>query len=290
MGDAYSYPSHVRLQQVGTQYISKNIIMKLKSTSLAIMAFSAIAAASSQGAVIFSQDFSTNNTVATYVSSTTPNSGQFNAISSSGVGTVVSVTTGVLTFARTTGNTGSYSRTSDFTTIPSAIIYKLDLTVSGNTAAQTTAAVFQVGSAFGTANAAENIADTYARFGINFGATAGEFGIRDVTNSTSSALFAGTQTITWVMNNTGSSLNYFAPTSASTALANDKADLWVGTTKILNSVAVQTTSQTITDLKFAFTAGTGTIGIDNIQITVIPEPSAALLGGLGMLALLRRRR
>jgi hypothetical protein len=31
-------------------------------------------------------------------------------------------------------------------------------------------------------------------------------------------------------------------------------------------------------------------GLDNIQLTVIPEPSAALLGGLGMLALLRRRR
>jgi hypothetical protein len=289
MGDAYSYPSHVRLQQVGTQYISKNIIMKLKSTSLAIMAFSAIAAVSSQGAVIFSQDFGTNDTLATYVSSNTPSSGQFNAINTSGAGTVISVTTGVLTFTRT-ANAGSYSRTTDFTSIPSAIIYKLDLTVSGNTSAQTTAAVFQVGSAFGTANAAENIADTYARFGINFGATAGEFGIRDVTNGTSSALFAGTQTITWVMNNTGSSLNYLAPTSASTALANDTADLWVGSTKILNGVTIQTASQTITDLKFAFTTGTGTIGIDNIQISVIPEPSAALLGGLGMLALLRRRR
>lgn len=267
----------------------KNIIMKLKSTSLVIMAFSAIAAVSSQGAVIFSQDFSTTNTLATYVSSNTPSSGQFNAINTSGAGTVISVTTGVLTFTRT-ANAGSYSRTSDFTTIPSAIIYKLDLTVSGNTDAQTTAAVFQVGSAFGTANAAENITDTYARFGINFGATAGEFGIRDVTNGTSSALFAGTQTITWVMNNTGSSLNYLAPTSASTALANDKADLWVGSTKILNGVAIQTASQTITDLKFAFTTGTGTIGIDNIQITAIPEPSAAVIGGLGMLALLRRRR
>jgi uncharacterized protein (TIGR03382 family) len=30
--------------------------------------------------------------------------------------------------------------------------------------------------------------------------------------------------------------------------------------------------------------------IDNLTITAIPEPGAALLGGLGMLALLRRRR
>jgi uncharacterized protein (TIGR03382 family) len=30
--------------------------------------------------------------------------------------------------------------------------------------------------------------------------------------------------------------------------------------------------------------------VDDVTLTVIPEPSAALLGGLGLLALLRRRR
>jgi hypothetical protein len=35
----------------------------------------------------------------------------------------------------------------------------------------------------------------------------------------------------------------------------------------------------------------GTIAnIDNLSITAVPEPSAALLGGLSVLALLRRRR
>lgn len=39
------------------------------------------------------------------------------------------------------------------------------------------------------------------------------------------------------------------------------------------------------------TYGNGTRGyVDNLSITTIPEPSAALLGGLGMLALLRRKR
>lgn len=32
------------------------------------------------------------------------------------------------------------------------------------------------------------------------------------------------------------------------------------------------------------------VGLNHIMVTAIPEPSAALLGGLGMLALLRRRR
>lgn len=36
--------------------------------------------------------------------------------------------------------------------------------------------------------------------------------------------------------------------------------------------------------------GVNTAWVDNISVTAIPEPSAALLGGLGLLALLRRRR
>ncbi len=36
--------------------------------------------------------------------------------------------------------------------------------------------------------------------------------------------------------------------------------------------------------------GNNSMRIDNVLVTAIPEPSAALLGGLGLLALLRRRR
>jgi hypothetical protein len=41
-----------------------------------------------------------------------------------------------------------------------------------------------------------------------------------------------------------------------------------------------------------FDNGTGNdaMRIDNLLITAIPEPSSALLGGLGLLGLLRRRR
>jgi len=104
-----------------------------------IVASAAITTIASDGAVIFSQDFSANNTLATYVNATTPSSGQFNAISSSGAGTVVSVTSGVLTFART-GNAGTFSRTTDFSPTPTAIIYQFDLNISGNSTATTTAA------------------------------------------------------------------------------------------------------------------------------------------------------
>lgn len=41
---------------------------------------------------------------------------------------------------------------------------------------------------------------------------------------------------------------------------------------------------------FSLGATTGTVSFENIVLTVIPEPSAALLGGIGLIALLRRRR
>lgn len=47
-----------------------------------------------------------------------------------------------------------------------------------------------------------------------------------------------------------------------------------------NSIGIQTTAQT--DLE--------QLSLANVQYSVIPEPSAALLGGLGVLCLLRRRR
>jgi hypothetical protein len=263
--------------------------MKIKSSLLALVAIS-IAAGSSHAAIIFTQDFSANNTLATYINASSPNSGQFNAISTSGAQATVGVNAGVLTFTRGSGNATTFSRTTDFSPTPAAISYQFNLTISGNSAAQTTAAVFQVGSGYGTANSSESNANTYARFGINLSATTGQFSIRDVSNGSSSATFSGTQSVFWVLNNTGASINYTDPIAAASALANDRADLWLGTTKVLNGVAIETASQSMTDLKFAFDGGSGTIGIDNIVITAIPEPSTALLGAFGALALLRRRR
>jgi len=214
------------------------------------------------------QDFSSSSTVSDYVS-TTPNNTQFNAISSSGAGTTVSIVGEKLSFART-GNAGSFSRTTDFDPVPTTLQYKVTISVSGNTVAQTTAAVFQVGSGFGTANSAEANASTYARFGINFTATNGTWTIRDVTGGTNSSDLTGSQDITWVLNNSGAGLTYLSPANTYETIDNDKADIWAGTTRLFNDVSIQTTTQTIADLKFAFTAGSGTITVDNFLIDPIP--------------------
>ncbi len=83
------------------------------------------------------------------------------------------------------------------------------------------------------------------------------------------------------------------------------ADTWLVNLEMYNYVTAQTYTKTnvsvvnanaynASTLYFAFQEISGganaTSTIDNISLSVIPEPSAALLGGLGMLALLRRRR
>ncbi len=231
-------------------------------------------------AQLFQQNFSSSTVVADYVNAA-PSNGQFNAIGSSGAGTILSInTTGSnkLRFART-GNAGSYSRTTDFSPTPTSLMYRFDLTVSGNSVAQTTAAVWQVGSGFGTANSGEANANVHSRIGLNWTNTAGQFSIRNLGTSVNSANYSGTQTITWVINNSGATLIYKAPDGTYETVGDDVADLWVGTTKEFDEIAATTSTQSLTDLKFVFTAGTGTVDIDNIlidQIPAIPTSGAAL--------------
>ena len=224
-------------------------------------------------AQLFTQDFSSSTATADYVSAT-PNNGQFNSILTSGAGTTVAISGGALQYTRT-GNAGSFSRTTDFSPTPTSLSYQLDISVSGNNAATTSAAIFYVGSGFSTNNSNESNANSYARFAVNFTSTPGSFSIRDITNGNDSAVFAGTQRITWELNNSGASINYTAPDGTTQTVANDTADLYIGTTLAFNDVAVQTPAQVMTDIKFVFNNGSGIIALDNFLINPVSAPSAA---------------
>lgn len=69
--------------------------------------------------------------------------------------------------------------------------------------------------------------------------------------------------------------------------ANDIVKMYVGGTLTNTFTGLNLDA---TDQYISFHAGATVANIDNLQITAIPEPGAALLGSLGMLALLRRRR
>jgi hypothetical protein len=236
--------------------------------------------------VIFSQDFSSapDGPVSAYVSSSSPNCGQWNAIGTSGASTTVSIANGELSFTRAGGNSGSFSRTTDFSPAPEAMIYKFTLAVSGNTAAQTTAATWQVGAGFGTANSAEAVGLVHSRFVINFGSAAGTFQFRDTGAGQDSTTFSGAQAVMWVINNSGSTLSYLAPNNTVQTVANDAWDLWAGNSLALNERPADNGALSLTDLKFAFSQGSGTITMDDFQIEAVPEPQQfALISGLALL-------
>jgi hypothetical protein len=72
-------------------------------------------------------------------------------------------------------------------------------------------------------------------------------------------------------------------------LATNRSSLSIDGSEFVTDVDAAS-SLSITSFAFRQTSGIGTMTVDNLVVTHVPEPRAALLGGLGMLALLRRRR
>ncbi|REJ81428.1 MAG: HYR domain-containing protein, partial [Bacteroidetes bacterium] len=213
-------------------------------------------------AQLFQQDFNSSTSLASYVNSTNPNVGQFNAIASTGPQVTVAISGGALVYTRTANSAaGQFSRSTDFSPIPQTLRYQFDLGVSGNNTALA-ALQFKVGAGFGITNSPESNATTYGRFGVDFG-SAGQFRLRDLVANTTSSYFSGTQTITWCMNNSGQSQTYVGPNGSDESIANDKMDIWVGNTLAFNDINVLSPNLNMTDLKFYFGQGMGTVTMYN---------------------------
>jgi len=251
----------------------------------------------SLGQVVFQQDFSSSTNVADYFDSS-PNSGQFDDINS-GANNVVSISSDTLLFMKTGGNSAGFVRTADLASSPSVLVFTINVGVSGNSTAETssTEVAFQVGSGFGTVVGAENPTNVHSRIGFNWTSTDGQWAIeRGGSTASPSSNYTGTQTITWVINNSGAPINYNDPSGGTSSLANDTFDAWIGNSLELSSVTATSAGVSLTDFKFAFSSSAENAGVyfDSISVSAVPEPSsfAALLGlgALGLVATRRRRR
>jgi hypothetical protein len=235
--------------------------MKIKTLLLG----TALLAFQTNRAQLLHADFNETETVSDYVSSN-PLNRLFNAIGSTGTGVQVSISQEQLHFSRSGTNTGSFSRTTNFSNTPNALAIQIKLKVADNTSAQTTAAILQVGAGFSTNNSAESNANVHSRLGINFSANTGEFSLRDLGSSTNTTALTGAQTLLWVINNSGSTLSYKSPSGTAESLANDTWDVWAGTTKLFDDKSALTSSQTLDDFKFVLSSGSGKVSFDQIII------------------------
>lgn len=222
---------------------------------------------------IFTQDFSSSNVVADYVSGTL-NSGQFNDISASSSNVAVSINNGALRFNRTSTAPMYAYRNFNFTTNPKFVQLKFDFELSNyQQGTQNPSIAVFIGSNFSSASFGSS--STYAsRIGIVGNNGTNEFKVSTVDNiggAPSTNNFSGKQTITFVVNNSGSDQTYIGPDGSAEAVASGKMDVWVGNSKGIDDFSLKNTASPtadITGFKFQATSasGLGLFDFDNIEM------------------------
>jgi hypothetical protein len=246
----------------------------LRSTAFTLSLISlGIAEIPSKATVLFSQDFNSSSSISSYIGS---GPGQWNAFAGSYVS--VGIVNSALSYTRGSSGSGSFSRTTPLNPPPEAIMYKFILNVTGNSATTANAAIWQVGSGFGTASAIETDTRVHSRFGIDLTGTAfaqNTYRFIDQNNGIPSQDFSGPKLVTWVINNSGRPLNYSIPNKGSFSVGNDHWDMWVGNQQVFNEIGAVTAGQSLSNLKFFYGKGSGTITMDDFQISTlsnVPEP------------------
>ena len=226
-----------------------------------------------QGMTLFSQDFSSSTNIADYQSAT-PNSGQFNQIGVNPTATnptaTGSIPSGKLILSRpTTGTSCGFTRNTALSFVPNVMIVSFKFSVTTSTANTSDPCFFYLGSGLSTNYSIPDKDNCFARISVNFTNNNG-FQIKNILTTPGVLIpdvFTGEQTFYWVMNNSGKDFTYQAPDGSSVIISNDKVDLWVGSTKVYNSINPQTSTQSLANFKLIYGDGTGDVSLDDILIT-----------------------
>lgn len=247
----------------------------------------------SQAQVVLQQDFDSSSVIGTYVSSS-PNSGQFNAISGSGGASVSLMDIGFgmgnsVVFDRSGGlGTAVLARTSDMSLQPGALRIEFWFTPGYFSSAASGVVSFQVGSNF-TSTASIETVNAAATVSVDLKPAADTSDWWGWTGS--SYTFAGFRgdgfpRVTWVVNNRSSSVNYTNPNDQVVSLGAHKFDLWMGDSglavQVFQGVAVADSMVPLTDFKAVVNGGTALYALDEIKIEqlgplVDPPPPQVLL-------------
>ena len=188
------------------------------------------------------------------------------------------------------GINGLYAvKTTNWATAPTAIVVKFQLNAK-TFFNENNVATLLIGNGFTNSITRESAA---ARLQFNLNATTNQYSITHPDGTvTTSPLQAGLQEVTWVINTSGATYNYTAPNGAASTVANGLADLWIGSTQIINDLAIQNPAMAMNDVKFIYDTGSFTneahgdnnpnqpsITINNLSIFTTP-PSATSLSGI----------
>ncbi len=152
-------------------------------------------------------------------------------------------------------------KSTNFTTAPTFVIIQAEISTRtiGNT---TNAAELMIGNGFG-ANLTRHAPTARLRFNLVNG---NQFSITHPDGtSTTSANQSGTQTLTWVVNRSGTAQTYTAPDGSSQTVGNNLVDVWIGNTQFVNDLAMANSGQAINNIKFVFDASNSNNNVHGIN-------------------------
>lgn len=229
---------------------------------------------------LFEQDFNSSTTVSDYVNST-PNHSQITSITAAQ--TINTTTSNKLRMDNSASSFPYFSRVTDFVGSPTNVIVKFDVTFSALTSYSNASTYLYIGTGFtdGTVPSS-SFAHSRLCFATQSANPTNQFAVRNVdpgATASNSGFYTGKQSITWVINNSGGSLSYLAPDGTTESVADDKEDIWVGTTKVWNDVGCWGSTNSLTDFYFKWTNGAGIMDIDNITINPIVSSSPTSSAG-----------
>ena len=275
-----------------------SIRRKSSSVVFAVVACSLASAVSvSHAQVVFTQNFSSSTTVTDYMGS---GANQFTGINSGGTDFNWTIGGGALQGARTNvsgGASGSANKVGILSLTSGAASYAFDFnaTTGTNNTAGTNDVFFQVGSGYTATSTGAQTAQTYAQFPIDL-LNNNQY---SVSSTSGTVTLSGAHHFTFDLNNTGGPVTFITPAGAPLVVANDTFALFYDTTTLASGLSVSATGGTasldITDFKVRYGVDFGTISIDNLTVTAVPEPGTCVGLGLGAMvglgfALRRQRR
>ncbi|PQJ71736.1 T9SS type A sorting domain-containing protein [Polaribacter butkevichii] len=218
---------------------------------------------------IFKQDFNESTVRADYTSDN-PSSSQFTKISNSS-SVLSSITNGALRFTKTGSSSAYFYRNinTDLTQEPTLMKMKFDFAVAGQNEDHPDdrrAMSFYFGPSF--ARVGTSIADVHSRFGLGISETTGSFFLQVLDNGSAKSVdFSGKQTITFMVNNSGSTQTYLAPDNSTESIADDTWEIWVGTTKVFNDIASRNKDLSLGSFKLQYNSflPKGILDFDNFE-------------------------
>ncbi len=169
----------------------------------------------------------------------------------------------------TTGGKYSLIKNTNFAgSAPTAMKVGMKIWFKQGSSSSDYSVTFAVGDGFSNSNDKPASSNVHSGFSIKNNSTATLTEYATTTNIYSSGISQGSWLdVTWIINNTGSSLSYSDPKSGTSSVDNDKFDVWIGETRVIAGQAAVTASKTLQNLYIGDPSGKNhEFRLDNVAV------------------------